>query len=271
MGRIRERGPQQHPRRGVILLAPRALHFAADRSEPLGQGNCHGRLRGEVDELCARMVCVRRHTNTTWPRKREADQSTPMKSLPLKLTDQVQLFSALRATCRATYGEEQAAAVSPYLEEMHRLRAEICTITAHSCMASARRTLIRYLGFCDIAKRTLSLGHRDERALQFSWSDSLRPKSMCRSKCVNFERACVSYNIAAVESEMGYIADRSTDCGVKTALRLFQTVASRLSQLRDQILPLVEGNSSPDLSEAMLSMCVAMLLAQAQSCFYERC
>ena len=72
-------------------------------------------------------------------------------------------------------------------------------------------------------KQMASLGNRfpidDERGVKmaFCWQDCFKPQKKITQYSVAFERACVLFNLAALESQAGMGQDRTQPAGVKAS------------------------------------------------------
>jgi hypothetical protein len=105
-------------------------------------------------------------------------------------------------------------------------------------------------------------------AANFLWFDAFHREKQSRSCSVEFERAAVLFNAASALSFSAIWADRSTDDGLKKAMKLLQRAAGVFAFLEEQKL-VVERTSTLDLMPESFTMLNAMMLAQAQICVHE--
>jgi len=92
---------------------------------------------------------------------------------------------------------------------------------------------------------------------------------------VYFETACVLWNLAAIESQFGVAAPRTTDSGTRIASVHFQLAAGYFDYLKEQIIPNLASNSSRPcpfkcFTRDTVSVMKSLMLSQAQMCFYEK-
>jgi len=115
--------------------------------------------------------------------------------------------------------------------------------------------------------------------LEVTWKSAFESTRTVRRANLRFERACVLFNIAALESYMAAEADRSTKSGTDLACKLFQNAAGIFQYLRKMKIddptnsrPDPENNHKlcVDFSNSCLSMLEYLMLAQAQACMFEK-
>ncbi|XP_048040943.1 rhophilin-2 isoform X2 [Megalobrama amblycephala] len=99
----------------------------------------------------------------------------------------------------------------------------------------------------------------------FTWYDSFTGMPVCQQN-VSLEKASILFNMAALYSQIGTRADRQTQAGLEDAIAAFQKSAGVLHFLKETFT----HTPSYDMSPAMLSMLIRMMLAQAQECMFEQ-
>lgn len=99
----------------------------------------------------------------------------------------------------------------------------------------------------------------------FTWYDSFTGVPVCQQN-LSLEKASVLFNMAALYSQIGTRSDRQTIVGLEKAISSFQTAAGTLNHLKETFT----HTPSYDMSPAMLSMLIRMMLAQAQECLFEK-
>ena len=87
---------------------------------------------------------------------------------------------------------------------------------------------------------------------------------------IRYERICVLFNIAALETYLAAQVDFFSDTGLRLAVQRYNTAAGIMNHIRTKLLP-SKGTqkTSLDLSSSCLQMCEKIALAQAQACAYE--
>ncbi|XP_056134738.1 rhophilin-2 [Lampris incognitus] len=99
----------------------------------------------------------------------------------------------------------------------------------------------------------------------FTWYDSFTGVPVCQQN-LSLEKASILFNMAALYTQIGTRSDRQTQAGLQEAVSSFQKAAGILSQLKETYT----HTPSYDMSPAMLSMLIRMMLAQAQECLFEK-
>ncbi|XP_053720951.1 rhophilin-2 isoform X1 [Synchiropus splendidus] len=99
----------------------------------------------------------------------------------------------------------------------------------------------------------------------FSWYDSFTGVPLCQQN-LSLEKASILFNIAALFSQIGTRADRQTTVGLDEAISSFQKAAGVLNLLKETFTHI----PSYDMSPAMLSTLIRMMLAQSQECLFEK-
>lgn len=88
---------------------------------------------------------------------------------------------------------------------------------------------------------------------------------MCQQNLL-LEKASILFNMAALFSQIGTRSDRQTIVGLDEAVSSFQKVAGVLNLLKETYT----HTPSYDMSPAMLSTLIRMMLAQSQECLFEK-
>uniref|UniRef100_A0A3Q4BKF1 Rhophilin, Rho GTPase binding protein 2 n=1 Tax=Mola mola TaxID=94237 RepID=A0A3Q4BKF1_MOLML len=99
----------------------------------------------------------------------------------------------------------------------------------------------------------------------FTWYDSFTGVPVCQQN-LSLEKASILFNVASLYSQIGTRCDRQTITGLEEAVSSFQIAAGTLSHLKETFT----HTPSYDMSPAMLTMLIRMMLAQAQECLFEK-
>ncbi|XP_008403088.1 rhophilin-2 isoform X2 [Poecilia reticulata] len=99
----------------------------------------------------------------------------------------------------------------------------------------------------------------------FTWYDSFTGVPVCQQN-LSLEKASMVFNMAALYSQIGTRSDRQTIAGLQEAILSFQRAAGMLSHLKATFTHI----PSYDMSPAMVSMLIQLLIAQAQECLFEK-
>ena len=85
-----------------------------------------------------------------------------------------------------------------------------------------------------------------------------------------YEKCCILFNIGSLLSQIACSQNLSNDDGLKTAAKYFQQSSGIFSHLKDIAFPQMNTLPTPDLSVDCLATLSAIMLAQAQDCFYQK-
>lgn len=99
----------------------------------------------------------------------------------------------------------------------------------------------------------------------FTWYDSFTGVPVCQQN-ISLEKASILFNIGALYTQIGTRSDRQTCSGLADAITAFQKAAGVLNHLKETFT----HTPSYDMSPAMLSMLIKMMLSQAQECLFEK-
>ncbi|KAH9253183.1 hypothetical protein BASA81_008865 [Batrachochytrium salamandrivorans] len=129
----------------------------------------------------------------------------------------------------------------------------------------------KYLGLVDqVQQKFPLLKQQQHQQLQFTWTDSFRPKQKPMSLAdLEFERCNVLYNLAALEGLAGINQDLKSLDSIKLASGHFARAAG-IFALLEQNQDLRAMTVPCDLSPESLHMLKWLMLAQTQVCFLER-
>jgi programmed cell death 6-interacting protein len=106
----------------------------------------------------------------------------------------------------------------------------------------------------------------------FIWYNAWYPNIQITTTCIQYEKASVLFNIAAVYSQMAAQERLSSLEGKQRAAKNFQAAASVLIHIRDvycQRLKVSAAKNS-EFNENNLSVLSTLMLAQAAECFYQK-
>ncbi|KAI5280168.1 rhophilin-2 isoform X1 [Manis pentadactyla] len=104
-----------------------------------------------------------------------------------------------------------------------------------------------------------------QMGIMFTWYDSLTGVPVSQQN-VLLEKASVLFNIGALYTQIGTRCNRQTEAGLESAVDAFQRAAGILNYLKETFT----HTPSYDMSPAMLSVLVKMMLAQAQESVFEK-
>ncbi|GAW20822.1 hypothetical protein ANO14919_103330 [Xylariales sp. No.14919] len=85
---------------------------------------------------------------------------------------------------------------------------------------------------------------------------------------LQFERANIIYNLAALYSQLAINSNRTDTDGLKTAASYFNQAAGVLTHLKNEIIPELRTTPPDDMDEHSLESLIQLQLAQSQECFW---
>ncbi|OTB15659.1 hypothetical protein K445DRAFT_60824 [Daldinia sp. EC12] len=186
---------------------------------------------------------------------------TPMISVPLKATNEIDWITPLKTYIRDTYGDDPER----YAEEcatLNRLRQDMRGAGKDS--TSGRDLLYRYYGQLELLDLRFPVDEQHIK-ISFTWFDAFTHKSTSQYSLA-FEKASIIFNIAAVLSCHAANQTRSEEAGLKTAYHSFQASAGMFTYINENFL----HAPSSDLSRDTVKTLIQIMLAQAQEIFLEK-
>ncbi|KAI9014540.1 BRO1-like domain-containing protein [Phycomyces nitens] len=107
--------------------------------------------------------------------------------------------------------------------------------------------------------------------ISFPWySVSGQPSQPVSHRNMNYEKACILYDIGSTYSQLGNAEDRVTAESVKRACNYFQNAAGCFRHLQDVTLPEMRTVPTVDISPCALQTLINLMLAQAQECVWQK-
>lgn len=186
---------------------------------------------------------------------------TPMISVPLKATNEIDWIAPLKSYIRDTYGDDPER----YAEEcatLNRLRQDMRGAGKDS--TAGRDLLYRYYGQLELLDLRFPVDEQHIK-ISFTWFDAFTHKSTAQYSLA-FEKASVIFNISAVLSCHAANQTRSEESGLKAAYHSFQASAGMFTYINENFL----HAPSSDLSRETVKCLIAITLAQAQEVFLEK-
>lgn len=189
-------------------------------------------------------------------------------SVPLKKTWEVELAKPLRNFIADTYSECSPEDQKTSLNEFQKLRnnAIAKSVDKHE---SALEILYRYYDQL-VAIETKFPMTENQIRINFKWQDAFNKESLFSGKRAltiangSFERVCILFNIAALQSQIAAAQNMNSDDGLKTTAKLFQQSSGIFAHLQAVSLSSVQNDPTPDLHPDTLNALGALMLAQAQ-------
>ncbi|KAJ3321226.1 Rhophilin, Rho GTPase binding protein [Blyttiomyces sp. JEL0837] len=114
--------------------------------------------------------------------------------------------------------------------------------------------------------------HSGKIQIDFTWYEAFAADRQVITPCIQYEKASVLFNMAAVLSHLGSSQQMWTKNGKKYAAAYFQKSAGVLLHIRDTIFQRIQMrlDKGADLAEKTLSALAQLMLAQAMECFLDK-
>lgn len=111
-----------------------------------------------------------------------------------------------------------------------------------------------------------------ELQIPFKWKDAFDRtifggKLSLTISTLAYEKVCVLFNIAALQSSVAATQSLDSDEGLKLAAKLFQQSAGMFNYLKGNVMMAIQQEPTPDISPETLGALSALMLAQAQEIF----
>nr|XP_046257872.1 rhophilin-2 isoform X2 [Scatophagus argus] len=184
----------------------------------------------------------------------------PLIALGLKETKEIDFFTLLKDFILEHYSEDG----NNYEDDIADLMDLRQACRTPSRNEAGVELLAKYFSHLPlIESRFFSPSH--QTGIFFTWYDSFTGVPVCQQN-LSLEKASILFNMAALYSQIGTRSDRQTIAGLEEAISSFQIAAGTLNHLKETFT----HTPSYDMSPAMLSMLIRLMLAQAQECLFEK-
>ncbi|XP_045768012.1 programmed cell death 6-interacting protein [Maniola jurtina] len=116
-----------------------------------------------------------------------------------------------------------------------------------------------------------------EVQIPFKWKDAFDKGSLFGGRMsltissLSFERMCILFNMAAMQSAIAAQQPLDTEDSLKLAAKLFQQAAGIFSYMKGNIMMAVHQETTPDLNPDTLNALSQLMLAQAQEVIAYKC
>uniref|UniRef100_A0A8D2L4S9 Rhophilin Rho GTPase binding protein 2 n=1 Tax=Varanus komodoensis TaxID=61221 RepID=A0A8D2L4S9_VARKO len=206
------------------------------------------------EELEGLNISVEVYQNT------EGAFSIPLIPLGLKETKDVDFTVFLKDFILEHYSED-ASEYENEIADLMDLRQACRTPSRNESGVEMLLSYFIQLGF--IENRFFSPSRH--LGILFTWYDSFTGVPVCQKNLL-LEKASILFNIGALYTQIGTRCNRQTDAGLQKAVEALQNAAGVLKYLKETFT----HTPSYDMSPAMLSVLVKMMLAQARECVFEQ-
>uniref|UniRef100_A0A2P2HW37 Programmed cell death 6-interacting protein-like n=1 Tax=Hirondellea gigas TaxID=1518452 RepID=A0A2P2HW37_9CRUS len=192
--------------------------------------------------------------------------------IPLKRGSDVDVLKPLKNLITSRYQAAEQESYIASINEFSKLRGNaVCrTLDYHE---SSLELLCRYY---DQLVALESKIPSTEIQIPFKWKDAFEKGSIFGSRSsktvssMSYERACVMFNIAALQSQIAAVQSPDSDEGLKLAAKLLQQASGELTALKGWVLSAVGSDPTADMQPDTLTALAAFMLAQAQEMFVSK-
>ncbi|KAG7236955.1 hypothetical protein INR49_032962 [Caranx melampygus] len=184
----------------------------------------------------------------------------PLIALGLKETKEINFSAPFKDFILEHYSED-GNSFEDEIADLMDLR-QACRTPSRS--EAGIELFAKYYGHLPLLESRFFAPNR-QTGIFFTWYDSFTGVPVCQQN-LSLEKASILFNMAALYSQIGTRSDRQTIAGLEEAISSFQKAAGVLNHLKETFT----HTPSYDMSPAMLSMLIRMMLAQAQECLFEK-
>ncbi|XP_043204066.1 programmed cell death 6-interacting protein-like [Amphibalanus amphitrite] len=191
-------------------------------------------------------------------------------AVPIKRTSEQDLVRPLKSIIASSYSTaDNPADYADAIQEMNKLRAS-ATWKSFDKTESALEVLYRYY---DQLLATEAKIPAQEVTIYFKWKDAFDKGSWLSGRqsltvaSFAFERICMLFNIAALQSQIAAVQNFESDDGLKTAAKMLQHAASNFNHLKTGVMSAIHQEPTPDLNPETLAALSQLMQAQAQEAF----
>ncbi|CAO3682458.1 unnamed protein product [Umbelopsis vinacea] len=193
-----------------------------------------------------------------------ANASTNLLAVDVKKTEKVALTQVLRDYISNAYAEHPDLYTDDF-RVLDELRMDCIHLGAQH---NALNRLIKYYGQLVFigSKFPIDVG------ADFPWypAFSANGGKPIAYRNLNYEKACILYSIAAMQSQLGNSENRATAEGVRKACMYFQNAAGAFKHLQDVVIPEIRTAPTKDMTTSALNALISLMLAQAQECVWQK-
>jgi len=189
-----------------------------------------------------------------------------MLGIDLRKTKPNSVSAAIKQYISITYDEDPTAYTED-LNQFEKIRNDIINLPI--CDNSVN-VLYKYYG--QLVYLCAKFPLEDNKiTCVFSWTPSFgKDKKYVNISSVEYEKACVLFNIGAMLSNVGTKENLENPDDVKNACIYFQRAAGIFSYLKDELHGSLKCPVPTDMLPNSLDYLINLMLAQAQECFWKK-
>lgn len=145
-----------------------------------------------------------------------------MLAAQLKRVSPCDLVEPLKEYIVKEYPELSPFPYDEALEKLNQLRVDVTTVLSPSTIS--RHVLLSYFSQLQLMEGRFPVSESNLK-LPFTWCDSFSPRQSMTQSTLKYEKACVLFQLGALESQAGVQEDRSSVDGLKSACKSFMQSA----------------------------------------------
>ncbi|ORX43624.1 BRO1-domain-containing protein [Piromyces finnis] len=189
-----------------------------------------------------------------------------MLGIDLRKTKPNSVSAAIKQYISITYDEDPTAYTED-LNQFEKLRNDIINLPI--CDNSVN-VLYKYYGQLIFLCAKFPL-EDNKITCVFSWTPSFgKDKRHVNISSIEYEKACVLFNIGAMYSNVGTKENLDNADDIKNACIYFQRAAGIFTYLKEELHGSLKCPVPPDMLPNSLDFLIKLMLAQAQECFWKK-
>lgn len=194
-------------------------------------------------------------------------------SVPLKKPTDVDIVKPLKNLISASFSTaDKPEDYSEAITELSRIRSNAVWRVFEKYESSLEVIYMYYDQLCALEAKVPT----HEVQIPFKWKDAFDRGTFFGGRIsltvssLSYEKVCVLFNIAALQSAVAASQSLVSDEGLKLAAKLFQLSAGIFNHLKGTVMLAIQQDPTPDLNPDTLAALSAIMLAQAQEMFVQK-
>lgn len=193
-------------------------------------------------------------------------------AIPLKKPCGVDIVKPLTNVIKSTYsGSNNQKDYTEAIEELSVLRKNALWRAFEKYESSLEVIYNYYDQLCALEGKIPA----HELQIPFKWKDAFDrtifgEKLSLTISTLAYEKVCVLFNIAALQSSVAATQSLESDEGLKLAAKLFQQSAGIFNYLKGNVMMAIQQEPTPDISPETLGALSTLMIAQAQEIFVHK-
>ncbi|KAK3913615.1 Programmed cell death 6-interacting protein [Frankliniella fusca] len=192
---------------------------------------------------------------------------------PLKKPTEVDIVKPLKNLISASYSTaDKPEDYSDAINELSKIRNNAVWRVFEKYESSLEVIYGYYDQLCALEAKIPA----HEVQIPFKWKDAFDKGTFFGGRIsltvssLSYEKVCVLFNIAALQSAVASSQSLVSDEGLKLAAKLFQQSAGIFNHLKATVMLAIQQDPTPDLNPDCLAALGAVMLAQAQEMFAQK-